>query len=109
MMSTKQTNIFNQLSTTFPPETVKKWEDMVTAWNADPKSPNPYQEKKSGVWQFFTRFVPLTDILPGTTLQDVRLELANEDAVQAALGKLQRHKVSSVGFLMIGFELEDSQ
>lgn len=49
------------------------------------------------------------DILPGKTLQDVRLELAKEDAVQAALGKLPRHKVSSAGFLMIGFELEESQ
>ena len=47
-MSTKQTDIFNQLSTTFSPETVKKWEDMVTVWNANPKMPNPNQEKKSG-------------------------------------------------------------
>ena len=54
-------------------------------------------------------FYPITNILPGTTLQDVRLELAKEDAVQAALGKLPRHKVSSGGFLMIGFKLEDSQ
>ena len=54
-------------------------------------------------------FNPLTDILPGTTLQDVRLELTKEDAVQAALGKLPRHKVSLGGFLMKGFELEDSQ
>ena len=49
------------------------------------------------------------DILPGTTLQDVRLELTKEEAVQAALGRLPRHKVSPVGFLMTGFELEDSQ
>ena len=47
-MSAKQTDIFNQLSSTFPPETVKKWEGMVTAWNADPKMLNPYQEQKSG-------------------------------------------------------------
>jgi hypothetical protein len=52
---------------------------------------------------------PLTDILAGTTLQDVRLQLAKEDAVHAALGKLPRHKVSAVTFLMTGFELEDSQ
>ena len=47
-MSKTQNNIFIQLSSTLPPETVKKWEEMVTAWNADPKRPNPYQEKKSG-------------------------------------------------------------
>jgi len=63
-----------------------------------------YQIEMKSPWQ-----IPPTYILPGTSLEDVRLELANEDAVQAALGKLPRHKVSSVGFLMIGFELEDSQ
>lgn len=51
----------------------------------------------------------MSDVLPGTTLQDVRLELAREDAMQAALGNLPRHKVSSVAFLIIGLELEDSQ
>lgn len=45
----------------------------------------------------------------GTTLQDVRLELAKEDAAQVALGNLPRHKISLTAFLMIGFELEDSQ
>ena len=57
----------------------------------------------------FIWFEPLTDILPGTTLQDVRLELAKEEAAKAALGNLPRHKVSSVAFLMTGFELEESQ
>jgi hypothetical protein len=47
-MSKKQTEIFVQLSAAFSPETVKKWEDMVTAWNVNPKMPNPYQEPKSG-------------------------------------------------------------
>jgi hypothetical protein len=45
----------------------------------------------------------------GTTLQDVRLELAKEEASQLALGNLPRHKVSLSAFLMMGFELEDSQ
>jgi hypothetical protein len=58
---------------------------------------------------FYLDFNHLTDILPGTTLQDVRLELAKADAVQAGQGKLPQHKVSPGGFLMIGFELEDSQ
>jgi hypothetical protein len=108
-MSTKQTDIFNQLSATFSPETVKKWEAMVTAWNANPKKPNPYQEPMSGGRQLFIYIDPLTDILPGTTLQDVRLELTRECAVQASVGNLPRHKVSAVAFLMMGFELEDSQ
>jgi hypothetical protein len=55
-MSAKQTNIFNQLSATFSPETVKKWEAMVTAWNANPKNLNPYQEPKSGGRQLLLVF-----------------------------------------------------
>ena len=32
-----------------------------------------------------------------------------EEAAQAALGQLPRHKVSLSTFLLIGFDLEDSQ
>lgn len=50
-MSTKQTDIFNQLSATFSSETINKWEALVVNWNADPKAPNPYQEPKNSMWQ----------------------------------------------------------
>jgi hypothetical protein len=42
-------------------------------------------------------------------MQDVRLRLAREEAAQAALGDLPRHNTSLLTFLIIGFELEDSQ
>ena len=45
-MTTKQTETFNQLSTTFSPDVVEKWELMVTTWNANPKAQNPYAEPK---------------------------------------------------------------
>lgn len=47
-MSAKQMDIFNKLSATFSPDTVKKWEEMVAAWNINCKAPNPYEEPKSG-------------------------------------------------------------
>lgn len=47
-MSAKQIDVFNKLSATFAPETVKKWEAMAMAWNANPKAPNPYKEPSSG-------------------------------------------------------------
>jgi hypothetical protein len=47
-MSAQQADVFSQLSATFPPATVKKWEAMVIAWNTKPKAPNPYQEPRSG-------------------------------------------------------------
>jgi hypothetical protein len=46
-MSAKQSNVFQQLSATFSPETVSNWEAMVAAWNVNPKAPNPYAEPKS--------------------------------------------------------------
>jgi hypothetical protein len=49
------------------------------------------------------------NFIQGTTLQDVRLLLAREEAAQAALGRLPQHKISLSMFLLIGFDLEDSQ
>lgn len=51
-MSLKQTDIFRQLCATFPMVTIRKWEAMVIAWNANPKAPNPYAESKNGVYAF---------------------------------------------------------
>ena len=47
-MGDKQMEIFNQMSATFAPEVVKKWEAMVAAWNMSPKASNPYEEPKNG-------------------------------------------------------------
>ena len=54
-------------------------------------------------------YVFITDIFIETTMQDVCLWLAKKEAAQAALGELPQHKTSLLTFLMIGFELEDSQ
>jgi len=46
-MSMKQIETFKQLLATFPPETVSKWERMVSRWEANPKAPNLYAEPKA--------------------------------------------------------------
>ena len=46
-MSQKQKDIFDKFSSTFPRETVVKWEQMVACWEADPKAPNPYDEPEA--------------------------------------------------------------
>jgi hypothetical protein len=51
----------------------------------------------------------LSNTIQGTTLQDVRLLLAQEEAAQVALGQLPQHKISLSAFLLISFDLEDSQ
>ena len=108
-MSAIQTDVFNQLSATFSTDTVRKWEKMVVTWNANPKAPNPYKEPKSGEPVAKFHFVLVSHIIPEATLQDVRLQLAKEDAAEAALGVLPRHKVTLPALLMAGLELEDSQ
>lgn len=57
-MSEKQTGIFRQLCTTFPPATIRKWEAMVLAWNANPKAPNPYAESKNGMHTLVCTYYP---------------------------------------------------
>lgn len=47
-MSTKQTDIFNQLSGTFTPAVIQKWESIIVTWEANRKAPNPYAEQESG-------------------------------------------------------------
>ena len=49
------------------------------------------------------------NLIQGTTLQDVHLLLVKEEVAQAALGRLPQHKISLSMFLLIGFDLEDSQ
>ena len=44
-----------------------------------------------------------------TTLQDLRLELANEDTHLVAQGEISGHKISLTSFLMTGLDLEDHQ
>ena len=86
-MSAQQADVFNQFSATFSPAAVKKWEAMVTTWNANPKARNPYQEPRSG--KILYSQLPMTfvfNLIQGTTLQDVRLLLVKEEVAQAALG-----------------------
>ena len=110
-MSAIQTDVFDQLSATFPADIIKKWDRMVIAWNDNPKAPNPYKEpKNSENVSFYVQVPSLTfNHSSETTLQDVRLQLTKEEGAKVALGMLPRHKVSLSAFLLAGFELEDSQ
>jgi len=108
-MSAKHTDIFNQLSATFLPATVKKWESKITAWEANPKARNPYVELEGGKSFCCYFFILLLRLLQATTLQDVRLALAKEEVAQIALRNLLRHKLSLLAFLIAGFKLEDTQ
>lgn len=41
-MSSKQRQVADDFTATFPHETIKSWSRMVNEWEADPSKPNPY-------------------------------------------------------------------
>ena len=52
----------------------------------------------------------ITDLASATTtLQDVHIALARDEALQLASGCIHRHKVSMMGFFSMGFDIEDQQ
>jgi len=47
-MKVKHEAAYQQLTSTFPAELIKKWETKVEKWESDPKAPNPYTESSIG-------------------------------------------------------------
>jgi hypothetical protein len=109
-MRDKQRLIFQQFSSTFPPQTVKEWEAMVLEWRNDRSKPNPYKEPAP--CSSYHLLVSLPHCLHpplATTLQDVRLALAKEEAAEAARGRISPHKVTQTTFLTMALDLEEQQ
>lgn len=78
-------------------------------WDKDKSAPNPYAEPIcSKLLGFLRGYVYLINNL-ATTLQDVRLELAKEEAVNAARGMLPKHKITLTGFFFAAFDIEEQQ
>jgi hypothetical protein len=40
----KHTQLFDQFTATFQPETIVSWENLINAWKTDRSHPNPYLE-----------------------------------------------------------------
>ncbi|KAJ7727252.1 hypothetical protein B0H16DRAFT_1735292 [Mycena metata] len=70
-------------------ERVEGWRAMVHAFEADPKSPNPYESTAKALME-----------------ADVRLRLAEEEATR---GQTSLHDVSPTGFIYAGLDLEEQQ
>jgi hypothetical protein len=64
---------------------------------------------QSQVRYFFICRNAYTKFIIATTLQDIRLELAKEEAAEMAAGVVPQHKMSLTGFLTTGLLLEDRQ
>ncbi|KAJ6480697.1 hypothetical protein C8R47DRAFT_1218545 [Mycena vitilis] len=78
-------------------EHVGAWKTMVEEFEADqtkpkPTKPNPYELPKSGLNE-----------------NDVRLQLARDEALEEATGTLPIHQVSPSAFILAGLDLEEQQ
>ncbi|KAI0042910.1 hypothetical protein FA95DRAFT_1584271 [Auriscalpium vulgare] len=87
-----QKKIFEESNESIPRTIHDRWEAMILNWERDRSLPNPYDEPELV-----------------TTLADVRLELAQEEAADAAKGNISLHEMSASVFLGVGLELEDTQ
>jgi hypothetical protein len=47
-MSERQQKNHEEFTAAFPSDTTQKWHDMIEAWNANRKAPNPYIEPVAG-------------------------------------------------------------
>lgn len=47
-MASKQRQVADDFSATFPQETIRAWSRMIKQWEADPSYPNPYISKERG-------------------------------------------------------------
>ncbi|KZT03347.1 uncharacterized protein LAESUDRAFT_761931 [Laetiporus sulphureus 93-53] len=89
-MRQKHRDIFNRFSDTFAPAVIKEWEDIHEAWQQNHNhKPDPFEEPTS-TW----------------TMNAVCLQLAQEDAAEAARGHVAPHEVTASIFLQLGLELE---
>ncbi|RPD52689.1 hypothetical protein L226DRAFT_548691 [Lentinus tigrinus ALCF2SS1-7] len=92
-MSIKQRKVYQDYTANIPAETIDEWDTMLKAWHADPDQPDPFQE-------------PTIDI----SLAAVKLQLNEEEAVEAAAGRLPSHDDVTPGVLLqVGLELEEKQ
>lgn len=83
---------FKKFDVTFPEEVTNTWGKEVAAWDADHAQPNPYVEPAQG-----------------TSLAALKLQLAEEEAADAARGILRSQEKSATAFLCHALDIEDEQ
>jgi hypothetical protein len=107
-MRTKHQGAFIKFNGTFLPAIIEKWEKMVVEWDKNKSAKNPYEESVAGApYVCFMSVVTYQAI--GTTMTEVRLELANEENEDAARGKETLHDVSPGRWLIMALDLEEQQ
>ena len=108
-MSSKQRQVADDFTATFPRETIQAWGLMVEEWEADPSKPNPYVLTEKGGFSGWNQHTYLTVHFIGSKVSEARLRLTEEEAAEAERGTTAPHKVSASVFVRMGLELEDQQ
>ncbi|KAI0054692.1 hypothetical protein BV25DRAFT_1873293 [Artomyces pyxidatus] len=88
----EQKGVYEEMKETVPVLVAEKWDAMVLAYRKSDSAPNPYVEP-----------------VPTTTLADVRIDLADEEAKEAQSGQVSMHEMTASVFLSVGMELEELQ
>ena len=83
-MQARHGQAFVKFNGTFPPAVITKWEKIVSDWDNDKTKKNPYEEPVAGKKYFSSCHVPNLATSTGTTMTEVRLELANEENADVA-------------------------
>lgn len=83
---------FTKLNETFPEEKTREWEAQVAAWDKDNNKPNPYVEPAQG-----------------RSLASLKLELAQEEAADAARGVFRTQDKSMSTFLSNVLDVAEEQ
>ncbi|KAF7967413.1 hypothetical protein HWV62_34385 [Athelia sp. TMB] len=92
-MRETQRNVFIKFNAAFPAAVTRQWEAQVAAWDKDPDNqPNPYVEPAQG-----------------KSLAALKLELAQEEAADAARGVLRSQEKSMSAFLCNALDLAEDQ
>jgi hypothetical protein len=60
-MEKKHTQLFDQFTATFQPETIVSWERLINAWKTDRSHPNPYLEPSPCKSLFFLLLFNIID------------------------------------------------
>ncbi|KAG6809103.1 hypothetical protein H0H92_001589 [Tricholoma furcatifolium] len=100
VMREKHRTIFAKLTKTFSTEKIEEWSQMIEEWRIDRRKPR----------KEWTKDNPYAEPTKVANLQDVKRELAKEEAEQAAGGVLPLHdKIGPTEFISRGLELENQQ
>ena len=97
---------FKDHNKTFNDATITKWMKMVEDWEADLQKPN--QPEACGSYLYN---ISITTLMSSVALNvtEVWLELAKEEAADAAQGIERGHDLTPSKFLIQGLELEEQQ